>query len=110
MQVFTNIGFYLMRARCPRRTFPWDASGWQALMSLTRSAGCTFWRPHMSGRDDLRRVRKLWIEHGGTVDDVRRTGEERYVHPARSKPITVNKRRKDTPRKLLSALRQIMML
>lgn len=64
----------------------------------------------MSGRGDLRRARKLWMEYGGTVEDVRRTGEERYLHPAEPKPIKVNKRRKDTPRKLLSALRRIMML
>lgn len=64
----------------------------------------------MSGRDDLRRARRLWIEHGGTVEDIWRTGEERYTHPSEAKPIKVNKRRKDTPRKLLAALRRIMML
>lgn len=63
----------------------------------------------MSGRDNLRCARTMWIGHGGTVEDVRRTGEERYKHPTLAKPITVNKRRKDTPRKLLSALRRIMM-
>lgn len=64
----------------------------------------------MSGRKDLRSARKLWLELGGSVEDVRRTGEERYVHPAEAKPIKVNKRRKDTPRKLLTALRRIMVL
>lgn len=64
----------------------------------------------MSVRDDLHRARSMWIEHGGTVEDVRRTGEERYIHPKEPKPIKVNKRRKDTPRKLVSALRRIMML
>jgi hypothetical protein len=64
----------------------------------------------MSGRDDLRHARNMWIEHGGTVVDVRRTGEERYLHPKEPKPIKVNKRRKDTPRKLMSALRRIMLL
>lgn len=64
----------------------------------------------MSGRDNLRIARRLWIQHGGDVEDVRRTGEERYIHPREHKPITVNKRRKDTPRKLLTALRRIMML
>lgn len=110
MPVFTNIGLTPMRARCPRGTFNLGASEWQVLIRLTLSTGCIDWRFFMSGRDDLRRARRLWIEHGGTVEDVRRTGEERYVHPAESKPITVNKRRKDTPRKLLSALRRIMML
>lgn len=62
----------------------------------------------MSGRDNLRLVRKMWIENGGYIEDVRRTGEERYTHPREMKPIKVNKRRKDTPRKLLSALRRII--
>ncbi len=62
----------------------------------------------MSGRDNLRRVRKMWIQYGGTVEDVWRTGEERYSHPNEPKPIKVNKRRKDTPRVLLTALRRIM--
>ncbi len=62
----------------------------------------------MHCRDNLRHARKLWIQCGGSVEDVRRTGEERYSHPRLSRPITVNKRRHDTPRKLLSAFRQIM--
>jgi len=62
----------------------------------------------MSGRDDLRHARKMWIENGGSVEDVHRTGEERYTHPSEQKPIKVNKRRKDTPRKLWSALCRIM--
>jgi len=64
----------------------------------------------MSGPGDLRRARKLWKEHGGNVEDVRRTGEERYSHPTERKSIKVNKRRKDTPRKLLSALRRVMLI
>ena len=55
----------------------------------------------------LRHVRRLWIKSGGDFDDVRRTGEERYTHPSLERPITVNKRRKDTPRKLVTALRRI---
>lgn len=61
----------------------------------------------MSGRDNLRHARKLWIQRGGSVEDVWRTGEERYSHPRLPRPITVNKRRHDTPRKLLTALRRI---
>jgi len=44
----------------------------------------------MSGPGDLRRARKLWKEHGGNVEDVRRTGEERYSHPTERKSIKVN--------------------
>lgn len=61
----------------------------------------------MRGRDSLRHARKDWIRSGGHVEKVPRTGEERYFHPAISRPITVNRRRKDTPRKLLVALRRI---
>jgi hypothetical protein len=62
----------------------------------------------MSGRDNLRQARKLWIQRGGDVIALRRTGEERYSHPLLLHPITVNRRRHDTPRKLLTALRHIM--
>ena len=62
----------------------------------------------MSGHDSLRAARRQWVELGGYVEDVRRTGEERYRHPREPKPITVNKRRKDVPRKLRCALRRLM--
>lgn len=67
----------------------------------------------MSGRDiptapNLRDARELWRGFGGDIEDIRRTGEERYVHPSIERPIKVNKRRKDTPRKLVTALRRIV--
>ncbi len=55
----------------------------------------------------LREARGLWKLFGGLVEDVRRTGEERYSHPNIERPITVNKRRKDAPRKLAVALRRL---
>lgn len=66
----------------------------------------------MSGRDisaalSLREARQLWKRFGGTVEDIRRTGEERYRHPEIERPITVDKRRKDAPRKLTTALRRL---
>lgn len=66
----------------------------------------------MSGRDipvalNLREARQLWKRFGGTVEDIRRTGEERYRHPSIECPITVDKRRKDAPRKLTTALRRL---
>jgi hypothetical protein len=56
----------------------------------------------------LRKARKLWRECGGEAADIPRTGEERYSHPALERPITVNKRKKQAPRKLTSALRRIL--
>lgn len=66
----------------------------------------------MCGRDipaalSLREARQLWKRFGGTVEDIRRTGEERYRHPEIERPITVDKRRKDAPRKLTTALRRL---
>lgn len=55
----------------------------------------------------LRDARWHWLQLGGVVTDVRRTGEERYSHPNIQRPITVNKRRKDAPRKLVTALRRV---
>lgn len=60
------------------------------------------------GAPNLREVRKLWPKFGGIVADIRRTGEERYSHPRIERPIKVNKRRKDTPRKLMTAFRRII--
>jgi len=67
----------------------------------------------MSGRDiptalALRKARELWKRLGGSVEDVPRTGEERYSHPDLQRSIKVNKRRKDAPRKLVSALRHLV--
>ena len=56
---------------------------------------------------NLRNIRDLWTSAGGIVEDIRRTGEERFSHPRLERPVKVNKRRKDCPRKLLSALRAI---
>ena len=66
----------------------------------------------MSGQDiptapSLRETRELWKSLGGAVKDIRRTGEERYSHHSLPRSIKVNKRRKDAPRKLVTALRRI---
>ena len=63
----------------------------------------------MSGRD-LRKSRELWKKLGGSVQDIRGTGEERYSHPKIERPIKVNKRRKDSPRKLTTTLRRLAMM
>jgi hypothetical protein len=64
-------------------------------------------RRTLMGVPNLRETRELWKSLGGSIEDIRRTGEERYSHPKLECPITVNKRRKDSPRKLASALRQL---
>lgn len=60
--------------------------------------------------ESRRRFRAAWIAAGGTVQDVRRTGEERYWHPLCPHPIRTNKRRKDVPAKLLSSYNAIQRL
>lgn len=57
---------------------------------------------------NLRKVRKIWEMSGGTVSDRRRTGEEVFSHPLVERPIVVNKRRKDSPRKLSATLRRLL--
>lgn len=57
--------------------------------------------------ESRRRFRAAWIAAGGTVEDVRRTGEERYRHPLCAHPVRTNKRRKDVPAKLLSSYNAI---
>lgn len=58
--------------------------------------------------ESRRCFRTAWIAVGGTVEDVRRTGEERYRHPLCPHHIRTNKRRKDVPAKLLSSYNTIL--
>jgi len=55
----------------------------------------------------LRLARKIWIECGGSIIPVRRTGEVFYVHPQFDRPLRVNNRRNDVCGKLMSRLNQI---
>ncbi|MGO8753357.1 MAG: hypothetical protein ACLQNE_46060 [Thermoguttaceae bacterium] len=56
---------------------------------------------------NLRMARRLWRECGGTIEDKDGTGEEVFRHPRFDRPITVNKRRHDAPRKLTATLRYV---
>ncbi len=56
---------------------------------------------------NLREVRGDWRKEGGSIEDIPGTGEERYSHPQLERPITVHKGRKDSPRKLMTALRRV---
>lgn len=55
----------------------------------------------------LREAKCLWCRIGGTIAPVRRTGEEKYWHPALRRWIKVSVRRKDAPRALVAALRNV---
>lgn len=55
----------------------------------------------------LRNARRRWRKLGGEVKDVHRTGEERYTHPRFDRPLTVNKRKKDAPRVLLTRIARL---
>ena len=52
--------------------------------------------------ESRRRFKRLWVASGGHIEDVWRTGEERFFHPLILHSIRTNKRRKDVPGKLLS--------
>lgn len=60
--------------------------------------------PHTS---DIRLAKRPWLEAGGQIEQVRRTGEVRYVHPDFERPLRLNDRRKDVPAKLLTRLNQL---
>ena len=66
---------------------------------------------HLSRKDrhpsDSRHFSRQWRAQGGFIQKVRGTGELRYRHPALTKPIRVNGRRKDLQRKLATALRKV---
>ena len=59
----------------------------------------------MSGVPNLCEALRLAHELGCDVSPIRATGEVRVSHPAVIRPVRINGRRKDTPRKLLSMLR-----
>jgi len=42
-------------------------------------------------------VRRLWQERGSQIEAVRRTGEERWTHPAFEGTVRANARRHDVP-------------
>ena len=61
--------------------------------------------PYGVNRRDLDRIfRRL----GGTIEDVRGTGELRYRHPMMSSCPKANKRRKDAPSHLVDFVREVM--
>ena len=59
--------------------------------------------PGMSRRQAVRLARRL----GCTVEAVRGTGELRLRHPAWSRALRFNRRRKDAPRPVALALRRL---
>jgi hypothetical protein len=57
---------------------------------------------------DPRHFKRLWREHGGSIDPQRGTGEVRYSHPRFVGTVRANDRRHDVPAVLLSRLNQIL--
>lgn len=55
----------------------------------------------------LRIARRIWIECGGSIVGVRRTGEVFYIHPLFERPLRVNNRRNDVCGKLMTRLNQV---
>lgn len=60
------------------------------------------------GNPNQRETKRMWKQLGGEVTDVPGTGEERYSHSSIDSTFRVSGRRKDTPKKLLSALRRVL--
>jgi hypothetical protein len=56
---------------------------------------------------DLRKARQMWKKLGGSVEKVNRTGEERFHHPEVDRAITVNARKRVSPRVLVVNLRKL---
>lgn len=57
---------------------------------------------------DPRKIRVLWETCGGTVLAVRRTGEERWAHPAFKDTVRANGRRNDIPAIILCRLNHLV--
>lgn len=56
---------------------------------------------------DARHFKRLWLDMGGSIDEVRRTGEVRYRHPHFVDSVRANDRRKDVPAVLQSRANQL---
>jgi hypothetical protein len=56
---------------------------------------------------DKRLIKKFWIDLGGTIDRVRRTGEVRYIHPTIKKSFRVNDRRTDVPAVIICLINKL---
>ena len=56
-----------------------------------------------------RTIRRLWQERGGQVEAVRRTGEERWTHPAFEGTVRANARRHDIPAVILCRLNHLLL-
>lgn len=57
---------------------------------------------------DAHRANRVWVALGGQIEEVRRTGERRYVHELFPKPLRTNGRRTDVPAKLLTRINQLL--
>lgn len=55
-----------------------------------------------------RNLDRLFLSLGGTIEDVRRTGELRYRHPLMDACAKANKRRKDAPSHLVDFVRELI--
>jgi len=56
---------------------------------------------------DIRSFNRAWKRLGGSICNKNATGELLYGHPNLNHPLTINGRRKDTPKKLCSTFNQI---
>lgn len=57
----------------------------------------------------MRVLKQLWLQHGGEIQPMRRTGEQRFYHPGlKQKSGCYNNRRKDAPAKLVSFVRRLL--
>jgi hypothetical protein len=52
--------------------------------------------------------KRLWIQFGGLIVEVRGTGEVRYIQPLRPHCVRANDRRHDVPAVLISRINQII--
>lgn len=57
---------------------------------------------------DPHRANRMWLALGGRIEDIRRTGEKRYVHRRFPRSLRTNGRRLDVPAKLLTRINQLL--
>jgi hypothetical protein len=55
-----------------------------------------------------RLAKRVWVSLGGTIEQVRRTGEERYRHPAFPDTIRANARRSDVTAIVLCRINKLI--
>ena len=59
------------------------------------------------GRENRRKLEQYFLGLGGSISNIRKTGEVRYSHPLLAHTVRGNNRRKDASQTLVNFVREV---